>query len=108
MGIDPAAPDRTLDFELPDSVEDDLVLLGIVGMIDPPREEVKAAVAVARHAHIRTVMITGDHPATAGAIARELDILEPGARLVTGSELRTMDDAELDAIVEQVRVICPR
>ena len=73
-------------------------------MIDPPREEVKAAVAVARHAHIRTVMITGDHPATAGAIARELDILEPGARLVTGSELRSMDDAELDAIVEQVRV----
>jgi Ca2+-transporting ATPase len=104
LGIDPAAPDRSLDFELPDSVEDDLVLLGIVGMIDPPREEVKAAVAVARHAHIRTVMITGDHPATAGAIARELDIFEPGARLVTGSELRSMDDAELDAIVEQVRV----
>jgi Ca2+-transporting ATPase len=104
LGIDPAASDRTLDVELSDSVEDDLVLLGIVGMIDPPREEVKAAVAVARHAHIRTVMITGDHPATAGAIARELDIFEPGARLVTGSELRSMDDAQLDAMVEQVRV----
>ena len=59
--------------ELPESIEDDLVLLGIVGMIDPPREEVKGAVATARRAHIRTVMITGDHPATAGAIARELD-----------------------------------
>ena len=80
------------------------MLLGIVGMIDPPREEVKGAVATARRAHIRTVMITGDHPATAGAIARELDILEPGARLVTGAELRTMDDAQLDAIVEHVRV----
>ena len=49
-------------------------------------------------------MITGDHPATAEAIARELEIFEPGARLVTGAELRSMDDAELDAIVEQVRV----
>ena len=80
------------------------MLLGIVGMIDPPREEVKDAVAVARRAHIRTVMITGDHPATAAAIARELEILEPGARLVTGAELRSMDDAQLDAIVEHVRV----
>jgi Ca2+-transporting ATPase len=80
------------------------VLLGIVGMIDPPRSEVKDAVAVARRAHIRTVMITGDHPATAEAIARELEILEPGARTVTGTELRTMSDEALDAIVEDVRV----
>jgi Ca2+-transporting ATPase len=102
LRIDPKAP--AADIELPESIEDDLVLLGFVGMIDPPREEVKAAVAIARRAHIRTVMITGDHPATAGAIARELEIFEPGARLVTGSELRTMPDTELDAIVEQVRV----
>ena len=73
-------------------------------MIDPPRGEAKAAVATARQAYIRTVMITGDHPATAGAIARELDILEPNSRLVTGSELRVMSDGELDEIVEQVRV----
>ena len=90
--------------ELPDSIEEDLVLLGVVGMIDPPRAEVKAAVAVAKHAHIRTVMITGDHPATAEAIARELEIFEPGARTVTGTDLRAMSDAELDATVEQVRV----
>ena len=101
LGFDPAT---ATDIELPESIEDDLVLLGIVGMIDPPREEVKGAVATARRAHIRTVMITGDHPATAGAIARELEILEPGARLVTGSELRNMKDADLDAIVEEVRV----
>ena len=71
---------------------------------DPPRTEAKAAVITARRAHIRTVMITGDHPATAEAIARELTIFEPGSRLVIGSELRTMDQAGLDAIVEQVRV----
>ena len=80
------------------------MLLGLVGMIDPPRAEAKAAVAVAKRAHIRTVMITGDHPATAEAIARELEIFEPGTRTVTGVDLRTMGDADLDAIVEQVRV----
>ena len=101
LGVD---PQNASEIELPETIEDELVLLGIVGMIDPPREEVKGAVAVARRAHIRTVMITGDHPATAGAIARELQILEPGARLVTGAELRDMNDTNLDAIVEHVRV----
>ena len=106
LGLDPQAvsEQRMSDIDLPDGIEDDLVLLGFVGMIDPPRPEVKAAVATAKRAQIRTVMITGDHPATAEAIARELEIFEPGARLVIGSELRTMDDAALDAIVEQVRV----
>jgi Ca2+-transporting ATPase len=106
LGLDPGAggADRTSTIELPESIEDDLILLGLVGMIDPPRAEAKVAVAIAKRAHIRSVMITGDHPATAEAIARELEIFEPGARLVTGTELRTMGDAELDAIVEQVRV----
>ena len=105
LGLDSqAAADRTPDIELPDSVEEDLVLLGLVGMIDPPRAEAKAAVAIARRAHIRSVMITGDHPATAKAIARELEIFEPGALLVTGADLRTMGEAGLDEIVEQVRV----
>jgi Ca2+-transporting ATPase len=107
LGIDAkaaAAGKLPSGFELPDSIEDDLVLLGLVGMIDPPRAEAKAAVAVAKRAHIRTVMITGDHPATAEAIARELEIFEPGARTVIGVDLRAMSDAELDAIVDQVRV----
>jgi Ca2+-transporting ATPase len=95
---------RASSIDLPDSIEDDLVVLGLIGMIDPPRPEVKAAVAVARQAHIRSVMITGDHPATAQAISEELEIFEPGARLVTGAGLRTMTDSELDEIVEQVRV----
>ncbi len=106
LRIDPqaAVADRASTIELPKSIEDDLVLLGLVGMIDPPRAEAKVAVATAKRAHIRSVMITGDHPATAEAIARELEIFEPGARTVTGVEMRTMKDAELDAIVEQVRV----
>jgi Ca2+-transporting ATPase len=105
LGLDPdtdAMP--ASEIELPETIEDDLVLYGFVGMIDPPRAEAKQAVAVARRAHIRTVMITGDHPATAEAIARELEIFEPGARLVTGADLRTMQETELDAIVERVRV----
>jgi Ca2+-transporting ATPase len=106
LGLDAQAlaAGRAGAVEPPESCEDDLVLLGVVGMIDPPRPEVKDAVAVARRAHIRTVMITGDHPATAEAIARELDIFEPGARTVTGTDLRAMSDADLDAIVEDVRV----
>jgi P-type Ca2+ transporter type 2C len=105
LGIDAREAARgTAKIELPDSIEDDLVLLGLAGMIDPPRPEVKDAVATAKRAHIRSVMITGDHPATAEAIARELDIFEPGARTVIGSDLRDMTDDQLDAIIEQVRV----
>jgi Ca2+-transporting ATPase len=105
LKVDPAkALDVGAKIELPESVEDNLVLLGIVGMIDPPRAEAKAAVITARGAHIRSVMITGDHPATAQAIAAELTIFEPGTKVVTGAELRKMDDADLDAVVEDVRV----
>jgi P-type Ca2+ transporter type 2C len=105
LGIDPEeAALRRANVELPEEIEDDLVLLGLVGMIDPPRAEARAAVAVAKRAHIRSVMITGDHPATAEAIARELNIFEHGTRTVTGTELRDMNDAKLDAIVENVRV----
>ncbi len=105
LGVDPqAAAKGNVEINLPESVEDDLLLLGLVGMIDPPRTEARDAVIKAKRAHIRSVMITGDHPATAEAIARELTIFEPGARLVTGSELRAMAEGELDQIVEQVRV----
>jgi Ca2+-transporting ATPase len=104
FGLDSQAASGAAKIELPESAEDDLVLLGLVGMIDPPRIEARAAVVTAKRAHVRTVMVTGDHPATAEAIARELTIFEPGARLVTGAELHAMADAELDAVVEQVRV----
>ncbi len=87
-----------------DELENGLTFLGLVGMIDPPRPEAKAAVEVCRKAGIRPVMITGDHVVTASAIARELGILRDGDRAITGTELDAMSDAELDAQVEQISV----
>jgi Ca2+-transporting ATPase len=86
-----------------DDAEADLVILGLVGMIDPPRAEVRDAVAVCRTAGIRPVMITGDHPLTASSIARDLGISDDG-RVVTGVELERMSDADLPAVVEDVSV----
>jgi Ca2+-transporting ATPase len=85
-------------------VERELVFLGLVGMIDPPREEAKSAVARAKRAGIRPIMITGDHPKTAAVIAAELGIARPGDGAVTGRALETMSDAELDRTVEHVSV----
>ena len=92
------------------AVETDLIFLGFTGLIDPPRSEVKEAVAQCRSAGITPVMITGDHPATARAIARELGILadadgaDGGGRVMTGAELALLDQAAFEAKVEQVRV----
>src|SRR5690606_12206602 len=81
--------------ELSEDVEQDFVFLGVLGLIDPPREEAKQAVAEAQTAGIRPVMITGDHPVTATAIASELGIIKPGARSMSGSELQASDDEQL-------------
>ena len=85
------------------NAEQEMVLLGLVGMIDPPRPEAKAAVQTCEQAGIRVVMITGDHPLTARAIARELGILKSG-RLVAGVELETMSEAELERGAENIEV----
>ena len=85
-----------------DAIECDLKFLGMVGMIDPPRPESKIAVAQAKEAGIKTVMITGDHVMTAVAIAKEIGIFEDGDRAVTGMELAEMSDEDL---FEQVRGI---
>jgi Ca2+-transporting ATPase len=77
----------------PDSVEQQLVLLAVVGILDPPRPEVPAAIAAARDAGIRVVMITGDAAATAQAIARQIGL--PGDETVLGPEVDAMDDADL-------------
>jgi Ca2+-transporting ATPase len=77
-----------------DSARSGLCLLGLAGMIDPPRPESRAAIDTCRQAGIQVVMITGDHPLTASAVARELGILDDG-RVVTGSELDAMDDTTL-------------
>jgi len=85
-----------------DNCESDLTLLGLVGMTDPPRPEVPAALAECAAAGIRVVMITGDHPLTAAAIARELGIGQ--GRAMTGAQVEAMDDAQLVAAVDGVDV----
>ena len=92
-----AALTEGADAEL-SGLEKDLVLAGVVGIIDPPRPEAAAAVAEAHRAGIRVLMITGDHPDTAGRIAADLGIAERGARVLTGRELSAMDDALAGAV----------
>ncbi|MGJ3507935.1 cation-translocating P-type ATPase [Enemella sp. A6] len=92
--------DRALD----DSIEHDLIWVGMVGIIDPPRPEAQAAIADARRAGIRVMMITGDHPVTAAKIATDLGIVRQGARARTGVELDAMDDHELTETVRRTSV----
>ena len=87
-----------------EELENGLTLLGLVGMIDPPRPEAKEAVALCRQAGIKPVMITGDHVVTASAIAKELGILSEGDRAITGAELDAMSDQQLDQEVEHISV----
>jgi len=87
-----------------EELESGLSLMGLVGMIDPPRPEAKAAVAVCRQAGIKPVMITGDHVVTASAIARELGIMEEGDRAMTGTQLDELNDAELYEQVPEIAV----
>ncbi len=88
----------------PEILECELTLLGLVGMIDPPRPEAKEAVAICMDAGIKPIMITGDHVVTASAIASSLGILKAGDRSVTGLELDAMSDAQLDDALESIRV----
>ncbi|MDN5344143.1 MAG: P-type Ca2+ transporter type [Clostridia bacterium] len=81
-----------------------LIFAGMAGMLDPPRTEAREAVARCLAAGIRLVMVTGDHPATAAAIARELGILRPGGLVVTGAELEGMSDTELERLVPAIQV----
>lgn len=93
-------PAETLDV----SIESDLVWLGLVGMLDAPRSEVRDAVAKCKKAGIRAVMITGDHQLTAKAIAKDLGISEEGDRLLTGQELQRLSQQELENHVDEVSV----
>jgi Ca2+-transporting ATPase len=103
LGLAFRALETTPAIEAEEKVERDLVFVGLVGMIDPPRPEVKDAVSTCRTAGIRPVMITGDHPLTARHIARELSIYTEG-RVLTGQDLARMPVDELEAIVEEVSV----
>lgn len=85
-------------------LEEDLVFIGLVGMMDPPRKEAKKAVAECRGAGMMPVMITGDHKTTAVAIARELGILQDGALAITGAELDQKSDEELALQINDINV----
>ncbi|MCX5875548.1 MAG: cation-translocating P-type ATPase [Deltaproteobacteria bacterium] len=88
----------------PDELEKNLIFVGLVGMIDPAREEVKGALEKAMHAGIRTMMITGDYPNTARAIAKEIGLLRPGNKVLTGADLDRMSDDDLKREIKQTDV----
>lgn len=86
------------------NIENELIFVGLIGMIDPPRGEALKAVQTCKFAGIKPVMITGDHKATAAAVAVELGILEEGGKVVTGIELERMSDVELGKVCEHTSV----
>ena len=88
----------------PENLEQRLIFIGLTGMIDPIRPEVKAAIAECKNAGIRPIMITGDHKDTAVAIARELEILKGESQAITGAELSEMSDAEFDKRIHHISV----
>ncbi len=88
----------------PDTLETGLTFVGLIAMIDPARPEVSAAIERARHAGIRTVMVTGDYPDTARAIAQQIGLLRPEGRVLRGSEVEAMSPEQLATIIEEVDV----
>jgi Ca2+-transporting ATPase len=90
--------------EADESVERELVYVGMVGIIDPPRDEARDAIAEAQDAGVRVLMITGDHPRTAQRIAGDLGIAHPGARVLTGAEIDRLDAQQLKNAVRETSV----
>jgi len=88
----------------PEDSERGFIFIGLLGMIDPARPEVAAAIKIARHAGIETIMITGDYPNTAVAIGKEIGLLHDDDRALTGAQLDQMDEGELEQIIEDVAV----
>jgi Ca2+-transporting ATPase len=89
-----------------EELERELVFVGLLGMIDPARPEVKEAVKVAKGAGLRSVMVTGDHKETAEAIARDIGLLSPGGLVLTGPQIEKLTDEELAAKAERLEVCC--
>jgi Ca2+-transporting ATPase len=90
--------------ENPEAAENDMVFVGLIGMIDPPRPEVMQAVKTAKTAGIRPMMITGDHPMTALAIAKQIGIVDEGASVLTGRQLSEMSEEQLKESVKTISV----
>ncbi len=89
-----------------DTVEKELTFIGLLGMIDPARPEVKEAVKVAKMAGLKSVMVTGDYKDTAVAIAREIGLLTPGGKVLTGAQLDKMSEEELAADIDKLDACC--
>jgi P-type Ca2+ transporter type 2C len=87
-----------------EDAEGEMIFSGLFGMIDPPRPEVKAAIGTCRQAGIRPIMITGDHPTTATAVARELGLLNNNANVITGAQFDAISDSEFERTVEDLSV----
>ncbi len=92
------------EVKIDQSIEDKLILVGLIAMMDPPRPEVKKSIETCRNAGITTVMITGDHKETAVAVAKELNLMKEGALAVTGAELEQMDDQHLKDNVRNIAI----
>ena len=90
----------------PETVERDLVFVGLLGMIDPPRPEVVEALKVSRRAGLRSIMVTGDYKDTAEAIAREIGLLTPGGLVLSGTEIEAMGDRELAIESDRLEICC--
>jgi Ca2+-transporting ATPase len=90
----------------PEEIETDLVFVGLLGMIDPPRPEVAAAVTVAKGAGLRSIMVTGDYKDTAEAIAKDIGLLSRGGLVLTGPEIEKLRDEELAARADRLEVCC--
>ncbi len=103
-----AVAHRNVDDDHPDQVDEsaeaELIFVGVVGIMDPPREEAAVAIREAHRAGIRTVMITGDHPVTAERIAADLGLAESDAKAVTGAELDDLDDEGFQRVVRQTSI----
>ncbi|HOJ43159.1 MAG TPA: cation-translocating P-type ATPase, partial [Syntrophorhabdaceae bacterium] len=89
-----------------EEIEKDFIFVGLLGMIDPPRPEVKEAIKLAVGAGVRSIMITGDYKDTAEAVAREIGLLRPNGKVLTGKELDTMSQETLASIIDDVDVCC--
>src|SRR5512139_3282829 len=101
--LDEDVPDNPENFTAED-LEKDLVFVGLAGMIDPARPEVRPALEHAREAGIRTIMITGDYPNTARAIAEAIGMLRQGRKVLTGAQLDSLSDDELKNVIEETSV----
>lgn len=106
LGVAFRPMDRAPDSRDYREVEQDLTFIGLVGMIDPARPEVKDAIKVARGAGLKSVMVTGDYKDTAEAIAREIGLRTPDGLILTGSELDKMSEEELAKVINRVEVCC--